>query len=126
MFEFLARDPVRFKNFNDGMQAQTSQTVQSYGFFPFQEKYKEMETNDETVLLVDVGGGHGQAVSAIRALCPGVKGRMILQDREDVIAAIPEQIKGVEKMGYDFFTAQPIRGTVHAFPLPIHLPPQIH
>jgi hypothetical protein len=115
MFEVLAQDPVRFKNFNDGMQAQTSQTVQSYGFFPFEEAYKRVNTDNETVLLVDVGGGKGQASSAIRALCPGIPGRIILQDRPDVIAGITEEIQGVEKMGYDFFTPQPIKGAIHYY-----------
>jgi hypothetical protein len=34
----------------------------------------------------------------------------VLQDRPEVIGGITEELLGVEKMGYDFFTPQPIQG----------------
>lgn len=98
MFKYLTLNPKRFKNFNDAMQAQTSQTVQSYGIFPFEEVYNKIETSGDTVLLADIGGGFGQATSAIRALCPNTKGKMILQDRTEVIASISDPLPGIEKM----------------------------
>lgn len=117
MFEFLAQDPVRFKTFNDAMQAQTSQNIQSYGIFPFEEVYGKANTTDDSVLLVDIGGGKGQATSAIKALCPNIKGKMILQDRPEVIEDITDPLPGIEKMGYDFFTPQPVKGsTLHIRP----------
>ncbi|CZR66315.1 related to O-methyltransferase B [Phialocephala subalpina] len=112
MFEFLAKDPVRFKNFNAAMEAKTAQTTLPYDLFPFQEEFSKVETTDETVLLVDVGGGNGQATTAIRALCPEIKGKMILQDQPQVIDGIADPLPGVEKMGYDFFTPQPIKGAL--------------
>jgi hypothetical protein len=110
MFEFLALDPVRFQNFNAAMEAKTAQTVLPYNLFPFKDVYSRLDTTDETVLLVDVGGGNGQATTAIRALCPGIKGKMILQDQQHVLDAINTPLSGVEKMGYDFFTIQPVKG----------------
>lgn len=110
MFEFLALDPVRFRNFNAAMEAKTAQTVLPYDTFPFKEELSKIETTDDTVLLVDVGGGNGQASKAIRQLCLDVKGKMILQDQPTVLEAITAPLPGVEKMGYDFFTPQPVKG----------------
>ncbi|KAK4180909.1 O-methyltransferase-domain-containing protein [Triangularia setosa] len=68
---------------------------------------------DERVELVDVGGGAGHALSAIlsweKRLDPG---RCVLQDREEVIAAVaPEGVlEKVEKMGIDFHKGQPVKG----------------
>jgi hypothetical protein len=59
MFDFLLKDPTRLKNFNDGMQAKSAQTLQPYGLFPFKDELSKVETTDETVLVVDVGGGNG-------------------------------------------------------------------
>jgi hypothetical protein len=41
-----------------------------------------------------------------------IKGRVILQDLPKVIEDISEPLPGVEKMGYDFFTPQPIKGKI--------------
>ncbi|KAF8851799.1 o-methyltransferas-like protein [Acephala macrosclerotiorum] len=112
MFEFFAKDPVRFKNFNAAMEAKTAATTLPYNLFPFQQELSKVETTDETVLLVDVGGGNGQATTAIRQLCPDIKGKMILQDQQQVIQAIADPLPGVEKMGYDFFTPQPVQGAL--------------
>ena len=113
MFEFLLKDPVRFKNFNDAMKAKSSQTLLPYNLFPFKDELSKLETTDETVLLVDVGGGNGQATIAIRGLCPGIKGKMILQDQCRVIEGITDPLPGgVEIMAHDFFKPQPIKGMI--------------
>ena len=39
-----------------------------------------------------------------------IKGRVILQDLPRVIEDISDPLPGVEKIGYDFFTPQPIKG----------------
>jgi ubiquinone/menaquinone biosynthesis C-methylase UbiE len=110
MWEYISNDPERLAAFNAGMQAQSAQTVQSYAMFPFQEEYQKVGTTDDTVLLVDIGGGQGQASKAIRKLVGDTKGRIILQDREEVMRENAEDIEGVEKMTYDFFTPQPVKG----------------
>lgn len=110
MFEFLANHPVRFKNFNNAMKAKGIQSLLSYNMYPFKEELSKVETTNETVLLVDVGGGEGQAVAAIRELCYGIRGRMILQDQPQVIEGTTDVLPGVEKMEHDFFTPQPVTG----------------
>lgn len=121
MFEFLLQNPARFKNFNDAMQARSSQTSQPYSLFPFKSRFGEMHTTDETVLLVDVGSGIGQATLAIREACPEIKGKMVMQDQKEVIDGIASSLpSGVVGMAHDFFKPQPIKGMFSSASICIH------
>lgn len=71
----------------------------------------------EEVLFVDVGGGFGWQCQAVRKAHPSLAGRVILQDRADVIEkgkaaeeATPNKELNVEAIPYDFFTEQTIKG----------------
>jgi hypothetical protein len=113
MFEFLLQNPARFKNFNDAMQARSSQTSQPYSLFPFASRFGAMATTDDTVLLVDVGSGIGQATLAIREACSEFKGKMVMQDQKPVIDEISSSLPpGVVGMAHDFFQPQPIKGAL--------------
>lgn len=111
MWEYVDSFPDRLKNLNFAMMAQTQATMWTIGIFPFEEELKKVETSDDTVLLVDIGGGRGQATLQIRAMCKDIKGRMILQDRKEVTDSLTvEELPGIELMAYDFFTPQPVKG----------------
>lgn len=127
MFEFLLQHPERFKNFNDAMQARSSQTSLPYSLFPFQSELSKADTTNETVLLVDVGSGIGQATLAIREACQDIKGKMIMQDQKEVIDGISGSLPaGVEGMAHDFFQPQPIKG-MHILSSPrLSSPPKVH
>lgn len=97
-------------------------------------KQEASEVKEEEVLIVDVGGGTGQSLVAIRQELheAGVKveglGAWVLQDRPGVIASIPEEaLPGIRKEAHDFFTPQPIKGAfLHAtrhshFPVSTHI-----
>jgi hypothetical protein len=64
------------------------------------------------VLLVDVGGGRGHDVAAFAAQHGSRTGKIVLQDREPVIAGVlpsgEERLFGAQV--HDFFTPQPIKG----------------
>ena len=62
------------------------------------------------VTFVDVGGGRGQAVQALREENPDLPGRFVVQDLEHVLSAYDASELGSEAMAHDFFTAQPIKG----------------
>ena len=69
------------------------------------------ESNGETPLFVDVGGGVGHQCLALVTRFPSLKGRVILQDLPAVLArAAP--LKGVDFMAHDFWTEQPVQGRV--------------
>ncbi|KAM3497403.1 hypothetical protein MY10362_009248 [Beauveria mimosiformis] len=62
----------------------------------------------EHVVFVDVGGGNGQQIAALKEKFPGLKGRAILQDRPEVLEKALE-VDGMEKMSYDYLTEQPVK-----------------
>ncbi len=66
----------------------------------------------DVVLLMDVGGGQGQAPREVRKDRPDLVGRMIAQDLPEVIAG-REVVEGVETMAHDFFEPQPVKGDSH-------------
>lgn len=63
----------------------------------------------EDVLMVDVGGGRGEILGALRKARPELKGRLIVQDLPGEIEG-HQPAEGVESMVHDFFTPQPIQG----------------
>ena len=82
------------------------------GIYPLPDELSEFDTNDDTVLLIDVGGGKGHVAEQIRTLTKDIKGRVILPDLPKVIEDISEPLPRVERMKYDFFTAQPVQGKI--------------
>ena len=60
-------------------------------------------------MLVDMGGGTGRDIKGFRRRFPHLPGRVILQERRNVLdqAELPAD---VEAMEHDFFKPQPIRG----------------
>ena len=63
----------------------------------------------EPPLLVDVGGNTGYESASFKAKNPHIKGRCVVQDLPETLASsvAPE---GIERMVYDIFTPQPIKG----------------
>lgn len=110
LWQHIDKFPDRLKNVNYTMVAQNSATSWTVGIFPFGAELNKIHTEDDTVLLVDVGGGMGQATRQIKQMCSNIKGRMVLQDRKEVTSTITENMPGIEVMAYDFFTPQPLKG----------------
>jgi hypothetical protein len=66
-----------------------------------------------SVMLVDVGGSGGHDIQAFRAAKPTLEGRLILQDLPTTIDSLDSNAfsqEGIEIMGHDFFTPQPVHG----------------
>ncbi|KAL1984025.1 hypothetical protein VTN96DRAFT_9622 [Rasamsonia emersonii] len=108
-FDYVRRDPARLAVLNSAMQ------VQSYAFaesqsavYPWEYELGQ-DVSDSEVVIVDVGGGKGQALEEIRKAHPGLKGRFVLQDLK---GTVPEKVEtaGIEIMEYDFFKPQPVKG----------------
>ncbi|KAF7870251.1 uncharacterized protein EAF02_009441 [Botrytis sinoallii] len=110
MWEHIGAFPERFQNLNLAMIAQTVATNWTVGIFPFKDELKEIESNDETVLVVDIGGGSGHVTKQIMKFVKGIPGKVVLQERDELIDAIGHTIPEVTTMKYDFFTPQPIKG----------------
>lgn len=112
MWQFIAQFPDRLQTFNDAMRAQSSAGSWAIALYPFHEVLSRIDSTDDTPLVVDIGGGKGHALCRIKELCgDAVKGRFILQDRQEVVDVISgEELAGIEREAYNFFTPQPVKG----------------
>ncbi|KAI1097741.1 S-adenosyl-L-methionine-dependent methyltransferase [Jackrogersella minutella] len=64
---------------------------------------------EKGVSFVDIGGGIGHQCKAFKKQIPDLKGKIVLEDLEEVVAtAEPED--GIEKVAVDFLKSQPIKG----------------
>lgn len=90
--------------------------------YPFAEILSKEESDDNTILIVDISGGLGHAAAKINSRIKNVPGRVILQDQSIVIDAITTPIPGVECMKYDFSTPQTIKGTLQPRPVTMAFP----
>jgi len=110
-YEAVLDYPDRLNLFNVAMTTQEA-ALPVLGMFPFASLRQEEDKSDRP-FIVDVGGGRGQSLVQIKHADPSIKGRMILQDRPRVLDGIPdEELPGIEKMPYDFYTPQPIKNAV--------------
>ncbi|KAL4902915.1 hypothetical protein BDW74DRAFT_186579 [Aspergillus multicolor] len=122
-FEWLVANPPNLQHFDSFMSAYRAGKKNWYddGFYPVQERLIagfDAEESGSDVLLVDVGGGRGHDVMGFAAAHAGHPGKIILQDREAVIAGVIESTSTQETepeapftaAAHDFFTPQPVVG----------------
>ena len=113
-WEYLKEDPERAKVFNSGMRslATVGGAARSAGPYPFEEQLGTEDVKETDVAIVDLGGGRGQALRAIKTAYPRLKGRMVLQDMRDVIedAKADGLPSFIEPMAASFFEPQPVKG----------------
>lgn len=113
-WEYLKEEPERMTIFNSGMRslATIGGATRSAGSYRFDEELGKYDVGDDDVAIVDVGGGRGQALEAIKQAFPGLKGRMVLQDVREVIE--DARAKGlpsfIEPMVSSFLEPQPVKG----------------
>lgn len=86
-------------------------------FYPIEERLaKGLKSDEDAVFVVDVGGGMGHDLEEVQAKHPGLVGRLILQEREEVVRQIQGLNSGIEVKVHDFFTEQPVKGGVFLLP----------
>jgi len=100
------------KSFDDYMAAKRppESMKQWFEIYPAAQQLTDTRADAEAVLIVDVGGGPGQELIGLKQRHPELSGRYVLQDLPitlDRVTALPD---GIEKMPYDFFNPQPIKG----------------
>ena len=82
------------------------------GFYPMEERLgRDIEKHG--TFLVDVGGGLGHDLEELKIKRPGICGRLVLQDKPEVIAQISKISDSIEITAHDFFTPQPVKGMLH-------------
>jgi hypothetical protein len=112
-FEYFARAPEMGRRFGSMMTAWSVGRPRwmEEAYYPVQERLVQgSKQDDKEVFLVDVGGGRGHDLEGLQQAHPNIKGRLILQDRPEVVG-LADLSPGLEKMPHDFNTPQPIKGT---------------
>ena len=115
MWEFYDDEPEQAAIFNSWMTIQKSGKKDWLDAYPLEERViADFREDADAALLVDVGGGRGHVLKGIKARCDTKSGRLVLQDVPKTVAEEAGTLtkQGIESMAYDFFTPQPIKGTV--------------
>lgn len=112
IWEFLNADLQRMKVFNSGMRSLATVANSGVGPYPFVKELNAQPLAADKFVLVDVGGGYGQALKRIKKEFPGLQGRLCLQDQPQVIQdararGLPADI---ESQGTSFFQPNPVKG----------------
>lgn len=113
MFEHLHANPPYGLQFNHHMGGyrQGRPSWMDKGFYPVQERLIDgFDSDPNAALLVDVGGGMGHDLDEFRRKNPDAPGRLILQDLNTVLGQITDLDSKIERMEYDFYTEQPLKG----------------
>lgn len=112
-FPWLVATPPHLDEFDNFMSAYRAGKANWYdqGFYPVAERLVDgFDSSTSDVLLVDVGGGRGHDAQLFADQHASHPGKLILQDREPVIASIENKDKlPFESQAHDFFTPQPIK-----------------
>lgn len=78
------------------------------------ERLPKPKSEDDHVLLVDVGGGRGSILQDLRRMRPDLRGRLIVQDLAKEVDS-REISEGVEGMAFDFMMLQTVKGRLLMF-----------
>ena len=108
-FDWLQSKPRNQAAFNTTMGIQRKNRGEDwFDFYPVTEKL--VVSDPSSTVLVDVGGGLGHDLIALKEKFPALQGKLVVQDIPVVIDDVKDLPAGVEAMGYDFFQPQPVKG----------------
>ena len=110
-FEILQERPEILGAFATYMTVQRDGRPNFTDFFPADRQLADgfHQSGEDAVMFVDVGGGKGHETLELRKKFPNLPGRMIVQDRPEVIREITDK-EGMEAQEHDFFKLQPVKG----------------
>lgn len=111
-FAWLDAHPPYLQVFNSYMSAYRAGRPSwvDPGFYPVADQLSNrFDPAVSDVILVDVGGGLGHDLEELKAKHPSLPGRVVLQDRAEVIATVSAD-GPFEATAHDFFTLQPVKG----------------
>lgn len=122
-YQILEAMPETAEAFNRTMAVGLDGMMPILGMYDFSwvGEYAAGQAEPGRTLIVDVGGGMGQALKAIIGEVPQIPAeRCVLEDRPDVIekarqAADDGVLRGVKMIGTSFFDEQPEKGKRNTF-----------
>ncbi|RAH47963.1 S-adenosyl-L-methionine-dependent methyltransferase [Aspergillus brunneoviolaceus CBS 621.78] len=110
LFDYYAQHPAQSAVFNNVMGSVMAKQAGMLDIFPYDRLADDRPDDDSVIpLLVDVGGNVGHDMNKFLGKNPGLAGRLVLQDRPEVVrqAICPAEVRA---MAHDFFTPQPVKG----------------
>jgi hypothetical protein len=108
-YVWLETHPFEKKALHDSMQLQDTGLPSWTDVLDVQAEFGKDVTDGEA-LFVDIGGGSGHECKALKLKSPDASGRVILQDRADVVGNALN-VPGLETMAYNYLTEQPVKST---------------
>ncbi|KAI1085383.1 putative O-methyltransferase [Whalleya microplaca] len=111
-FAWLDQNPPYLQVFNSYMSAYRAGKPSwvDPGFYPVTDRLAlGFDASVSDVLLVDVGGGIGHDLKELRSKHPSLPGKLILQDRPEVISTVTNAEDIFQPISHDFFTPQPVK-----------------
>ncbi|KAI4102884.1 MAG: hypothetical protein L6R37_004146 [Teloschistes peruensis] len=109
VYPWLMERPSALKNFQAAMQL--NKEINSTDVVPFDD---DMSSGHDGVVFVDIGGNVGHQSAEVLSKHPELAGRVMVQDRGEVIQNHPH-IKGIQWLEHDFFKTQPVRGAKYYY-----------
>ncbi|KAL8870815.1 MAG: hypothetical protein Q9174_003224 [Haloplaca sp. 1 TL-2023] len=105
-------EPERGEIFNSFMTAWKKGHSSWFDRYPVETQLSDAyDMSDDTVLLIDIGGGGGHVLQDFVEQKGKRKNRLIVQDLPAAVSPAKDlQPLGIEGMSYDFFTPQPVQG----------------
>ncbi|KAE8371847.1 hypothetical protein BDV26DRAFT_116033 [Aspergillus bertholletiae] len=103
-YPWLKQHPDMLKNFQAAMRL--TRDANGVDKIPLDHS---VSSGHDGAMFVDIGGNTGHQAAEVLSKHPELDGRVIVQDRGEVIKSAPE-IKGIQWMEHDFFATQPVKG----------------
>lgn len=110
-WDHLKQTPEHAEIFNNFMATRRQGKPNWYDIYPIEQELSSGKIDGEdNILLVDVGGNRGHDLVNLKAKCPRLAGKMILQDLPSVVAhaSFPAN-SNITAMPHGFFSPQPIK-----------------
>jgi hypothetical protein len=110
-FEWLAKDPAVHERFQAYVEGTREKRPYWVDWYPVQQRILDHYSgNQDDSLIVDIGAGSGRDMLAFKRKFPCTTGRIIIEDLPAVFNDVHYHDLGLEKIGYDVFTPQPVKG----------------
>ncbi|KNG80844.1 O-methyltransferase [Aspergillus nomiae NRRL 13137] len=108
-FDWLSKRPAIQRVFNSVMtESKRHCGIEWFEIYPVLDK---LQVTPDRVALVDVGGGVGHDITALKTRFPQLPGKYILEDLPQVIDDIREPLpEGISAVKCNMFEGQPIQG----------------
>lgn len=111
VWEYLKDHPDQQTNMMAFMSGRRGGASRWFNVFPLTSQIEASNSKSGPVTLVDVGGNKGHDLKLFQESHPDLKWRLILMDLPDVVKHnVGPSFDGIEIIGYDFFTPQPVKG----------------